>query len=172
MDLEEEVVRAHVETAHLVEAIAAHHQSDEAHTFTQHVNVMDDAINSWVGTEGGAHKDGFKLHANARENAKKVQNASSDKLTKLAVAVMLPLVLLFPAFAHAESVVREVRLCGGEKRRRRRREKDSQHQRESTRRRRQDPGVQLLKHTARVRLTSPTRPGISPHKRLESSGCN
>lgn len=55
MNSEEEVVWAHVETAHLVEAVAAHHQSDEAHASTQHLDVVNDAVNS-CGRNASARK--------------------------------------------------------------------------------------------------------------------
>lgn len=74
-DSEEEAVWSHIETAHFVETVTGHHQGNETHTFTQHVDVMDNSI------------DG-----------------------KLTVAVMFPFILLLPALAQAEGVVREVRL--------------------------------------------------------------
>lgn len=45
-NFEEEAVWSHVETTHLVKTITAHHQCDEADSFTQHINVVDDAIHS------------------------------------------------------------------------------------------------------------------------------
>ena len=48
-DFEEEAVRGHVETTHLVEAVTAHHQRNEAYSFTQHVNVMNNPIDSCFG---------------------------------------------------------------------------------------------------------------------------
>lgn len=45
-NLEEEAVRTDVETTHLVECIAAHHQGDEANPFTHHLDVMNNTIDS------------------------------------------------------------------------------------------------------------------------------
>lgn len=45
-NLEEEVVGTDVETTHLVEGIAAHHQGDEANPFTHHLDVMHNTIDS------------------------------------------------------------------------------------------------------------------------------
>ena len=42
--LEEKAVRADVETAHLVEAIAAHHQGDEAEASADRLHVVDDPV--------------------------------------------------------------------------------------------------------------------------------
>lgn len=43
-NLEEETVGTHVETTHLVERVAAHHQGDEANPFTHHLDVVNDPI--------------------------------------------------------------------------------------------------------------------------------
>lgn len=48
-NFEEEAVRGHIETTHLVEAVAAHHQCNEAYSFTQHVDVMNNPIDSCLG---------------------------------------------------------------------------------------------------------------------------
>lgn len=45
-DFEEEAVRGHVEAAHLVETVAAHHQSDDADPLPHHVHVVDDPVHS------------------------------------------------------------------------------------------------------------------------------
>lgn len=74
-NFEEEAVWGDVKAAHFVESIAAHHQGDESYPFTQHIDVMDNPIDS-----------------------------------KFTVAVILSLLLLLPALAHAEGVVCEVRL--------------------------------------------------------------
>lgn len=45
-NFEEEAVRGHVETTHLVEAVTAHHQSNEAYSFAQHIDVVNYPIDS------------------------------------------------------------------------------------------------------------------------------
>lgn len=86
---------------------------------------------------------------------------SSGRLTKLAVAVKLSLILLFPAFTRAESVVCEVRLCGEEKQRRRTCEKDGQHRGESPR-----EGLRARPHPPQARISF-----ASPLRRLNSLTC-
>ena len=49
-NFEEEAVWGHVETTHLVEAVTADHQCNEAYSFTQNVNVMNNPIDSCLGT--------------------------------------------------------------------------------------------------------------------------
>lgn len=45
-NFEEKAVWAHIETTHLVEAVTAHHQRNEAYSFTQHLDVVNYPIDS------------------------------------------------------------------------------------------------------------------------------
>lgn len=45
-NFEEKAVWRHIETTHLVEAITAHHQCNEAYSFTQHIDVVNYPIDS------------------------------------------------------------------------------------------------------------------------------
>lgn len=45
-NFEEKAVWAHIETTHFVEAVAAHHQRNDAYSFTQHINVVNYPIDS------------------------------------------------------------------------------------------------------------------------------
>lgn len=40
-DFEEKAVWGHIKTAHLVEAVAAHHQRNETYSFAHHVDVVN-----------------------------------------------------------------------------------------------------------------------------------
>lgn len=45
-NFEEKAIWAHIETAHFVETVTAHHQCNDAYSFTQHVNVVNYPIDS------------------------------------------------------------------------------------------------------------------------------
>lgn len=45
-NFEEKAVRRHVEATHLVEAVAAHHQRNEADSLAQHLDVVNYPIDS------------------------------------------------------------------------------------------------------------------------------
>lgn len=45
-NFEKKAVWRHIETTHLVEAIAAHHQCNEPYSFTNHIDVVNYPIDS------------------------------------------------------------------------------------------------------------------------------
>lgn len=45
-NFEEEAVWGHIQSTHLVEAVTAHHQCNDAYSITQHVDVVNNPVNS------------------------------------------------------------------------------------------------------------------------------
>lgn len=128
-NFEEEAVRGHVETTHLVETVTAHHERNEPYSFTQHLDVMNYPVDSCLKGHGDETKEKFNICMGDMFILFTCQTLKDRPIlplphvhskyvshwipTKLTVTVILSLLLLLPALAHAEGVVREVRLCGG-----------------------------------------------------------
>lgn len=75
-NFEEKAVGAHIEATGLVEAVAAHHQRDEAYSFTQHLDVMNYPIDSCL--QGGVKSHVIKLEMHVHASIKMTFKVSFD----------------------------------------------------------------------------------------------